>query len=265
MNSLDVFHPVISSWFSSTFGSPTDIQAQAWPAIAKGKHVLACAPTGSGKTLMAFLYGLNKLATGSLDSGSVRILYISPLKALNADVAQNLHAPAQAIKHAFAQSGITIPSLRIMTRSGDTPPSERRRMLSKPPEILVTTPESLGILLTSQHGTQLFSKLSMVIWDEIHAVISTKRGAYLMANVDRLVAIAGDFQRIAMSATVQPRELAASVIGGFIAHPSGSMKPRPVTTLFTPLEFTHALELRITDPHSKRPISPPKTRVQYGN
>ncbi|WP_034641802.1 DEAD/DEAH box helicase [Desulfovibrio inopinatus] len=248
MSLRDIFHPLIADWFSKTYGSPTPIQAEAWPAIARGDHVLACAPTGSGKTLMAFLYGLNQLATGAFSPGEVRILYISPLKALNTDVAQNLREPARAIAEAFAQAEQPVHSVRIMTRSGDTPSSERRRMLSRPPEILVTTPESLGILLTTQPGSNLFSALSMVILDEIHAVMSNKRGAYLMANVDRLVALSGNFQRIAMSATIQPRETAAAFVGGFVRQANGRVVPRPMTVLSPDPTTSHGLELTISDP-----------------
>ncbi len=214
-SSLRLFHPLIAEWFSSKFGEPSEIQKKAWPEIAVGRHVLAISPTGSGKTLAAFLWALDRLITGAWPRGQVRVLYISPLKALNNDVRVNLKRPIGELKAVFEDSGVQFPGIGVQTRSGDTPQNERRRMLNKPPEILITTPESLNILLSSKRGRLLFTGLAAVVLDEIHAVAGTKRGVHLITAVDRLVPLCGEFQRIALSATVRPKEAVAEFIGGF--------------------------------------------------
>lgn len=231
---LDLFHPLIRKWFAEKVGLPTDIQVQAWPRVAKGEHVLITAPTGSGKTLTAFLWALQKLITGDWPGGRVRVLYISPLKALNNDVQRNLLKPLQELREYFAEAGDTFPSIRVLTRSGDTPQNERQKMLRRPPEILITTPESLNLLLSSKNNRLILSGVETVILDEIHAVLDSKRGTHLITAVDRLVPLAGEFQRIALSATVRPLEPVAQFVGGLEAYQSGEdyrYQKRPVVIL----------------------------------
>ena len=215
LSGLSIFHPLIQQWFSKQVGTPTDVQEKTWPEIAKNRHVLVTAPTGCGKTLAAFLWGINQLVTGTWPGGKVRVLYISPLKALNNDVQRNLLKPLAELRELFAQAGEAFPQISVQTRSGDTPGEERRRMIRKPPEILITTPESLNLLLSSQSGRSLLSGIATVILDEIHAVVGTKRGTHLITGVDRLVPLCGEFQRIALSATVNPVERVAEFVAGF--------------------------------------------------
>ena len=211
---LDRFHPQIRAWFGERFGGPTDVQERSWPRIAAGEHLLVTAPTGSGKTLTAFLWAINAFASGAAEPGVTRVLYISPLKALNNDIRRNLLTPITELRDRFATDGDAFPSLRVQTRSGDTDPNERQRMLRRPPELLITTPESLMLLLTGVRGRQALSTVECVILDEIHAIADNRRGAALMACLERLVEVAGEFQRIALSATVRPLEAVAEYVGG---------------------------------------------------
>jgi ATP-dependent Lhr-like helicase len=213
-DSLSLFHPVIQAWFREEKGVPTAVQSAAWPLIAQGRHVLATAPTGTGKTLAAFLWALNNLVTGTWDASGLRVLYISPLKALNTDMRRNLLDPLAALERCFAAAGLDFPVIAVETRSGDTPQNERRRMIRRPPQILATTPESLNLMLNSPRGRSIFSGLQTVILDEIHAVADSKRGVHLMTAVERLVPLVGEFQRVALSATVNPVELVAEMVGG---------------------------------------------------
>lgn len=231
---LDLFHPLIRKWFAEKVGLPADIQVQAWPRIAKGEHVLITAPTGSGKTLTAFLWALQKLIAGDWPGGRVRVLYVSPLKALNNDVQRNLLKPLQELRAYFAEAGELFPHIRVLTRSGDTPPNERRQMLRRPPEILITTPESLNLLLSSKNNRLILGGVETVILDEIHAVLDSKRGTHLITAVDRLVPLAGEFQRIALSATVRPLEPVAVFVGGLKVRLDGEdfrYQKRPVVIL----------------------------------
>ncbi len=214
-DTLNHFHPLVQQWFQSRFDSQTDIQTKAWPIIAAGEHALITAPTGSGKTLTAFLWALNQLITRVLQNGATRVVYVSPLKALNNDIQRNLLAPLAELQQLFEASNLAFPQIRVLTRSGDTPQSERRRMLRQPPEILITTPESLNLMLSSMGGRSILGQVAVVILDEIHALLSEKRGTYLISAVDRLVLLSGEFQRIALSATVKPLAAAAAFVGGY--------------------------------------------------
>ncbi len=210
-----IFHPVITRWFERTLGQPTDIQQIAWPRIADKEHVLITAPTGSGKTLTAFLWAIHQLMTGVWPGGQIRVVYVSPAKALNNDVRQNLLQPIEELEECFRKEGEAFSPVRVMTRSGDTSQDERRGMLRKPPEILITTPESLNILISSPNGRRMLTHVCSVILDEIHSVANSKRGTHLMTAVERLVPLCGSFQRIALSATIKPLSKIADFIGGY--------------------------------------------------
>lgn len=239
-DALVPFHPLIREWFETELGEPTDVQAKAWPQIAAGKHVLATAPTGSGKTLTAFLWALNQLISEEWELGMTRVLYISPLKALNNDIQRNLIQPLEALKARFEEAGEDFPNIRVQTRSGDTSQADRRRMLRQPPEILITTPESLNLLLSSVHGRQILTGLQTVILDEIHGVIDGRRGTYLMTAVDRLVPLAGAFQRVALSATVRPLETVADFVGGYEME-GEQYVPREVVTIDSAIQKKYEL------------------------
>ncbi len=218
-DSLGLFHPVVAEWFRKEYGTPTEAQGKSWPLIAEGRHLLVTAPTGSGKTLTAFLWALNCLFRRENDDGSdggaFRVLYISPLKALNSDIERNLRHPIRGLNDAFAAAGLKPAGITVAVRSGDTPARDREKMMRYPPDIFITTPESLNILLSSRGGKKLLHNVSTVILDEIHAVAGTKRGVYLMSAVERLTGLSGEFQRIALSATVRPVSVIADFIGGY--------------------------------------------------
>ncbi|AIJ33075.1 ATP-dependent DNA helicase [Corynebacterium imitans] len=221
---LERFHPQVSTWFSEVFAAPTPVQEGAWRAIADGENALVVAPTGSGKTLAAFLWSLNSLVEragqqalpidGAQTSthGGVRVLYISPLKALGVDVEHNLRAPLGGIARVAQRLGRDMPDISVGVRSGDTPQSERNRQLRKPPDILITTPESLYLMLTSK-AADILKTVDTVIVDEIHALAGTKRGVHLSLSLERLRRLAGNFQRIGLSATVRPLETVANFLG----------------------------------------------------
>ena len=230
---LELFHPLVRRWFAERVGEPTDVQADAWPRIAAGEHLLVTAPTGSGKTLTAFLWALDRLVRGDWPEGATSVLYVSPLKALNNDIQRNLLGPLEELRQRFRAAGEPFPPIRALTRSGDTPQEDRRRMLRQPPEILITTPESLNLLLSSQ-GRSLLTGLRCVILDEIHAVVGSKRGVHLITAVERLVRLSGEFQRISLSATVRPLDRVAAFVGGFRRLPGRGgerYEPRPVAVL----------------------------------
>ncbi len=231
---MNFFHPLIVRWFLQRFGKPTDLQEKAWPAIAAGDHVLLCAPTGSGKTLAAFLWSINQLLTKKWEPEHTSVIYVSPLKALNYDVQRNLVGPLDELKQVFEKEGEPFPEIRILTRSGDTPASDRRRMQRHPPEILITTPESLNLLLSSPVSRNILATVRTVILDEIHAVVSTKRGVHLITAVDRLVPLAGEFQRVTLSATIRPVKIVAEFVGG----------RRPVHVVESSLHKEYAIRVR---------------------
>jgi ATP-dependent helicase Lhr and Lhr-like helicase len=208
---LSSFSPKTRDWFLRAFAEPTAAQAQAWPAIASGEHVLISAPTGSGKTLAAFLWGIDRLASEERGTEpGIRLVYVSPLKALSYDIDRNLRAPLRGID----------ADLTVAVRTGDTPQRERQAMLRQPPDILITTPESLYLMLTGR-AQSLFADTRWCIVDEIHAVASTKRGAHLALTLERLSAAAGrDVQRIGLSATQNPLE----EVGRFMVGPRRSCK-----------------------------------------
>jgi ATP-dependent Lhr-like helicase len=212
---LESFHPLIRSWFIETYGKPTAVQAEAWPLIEKGANVLALAPTGSGKTLTAFMSAISRFCSSAqYPADKLTVLYVSPLKALNEDIRRNLLKPLEAIRSRFQQEGLQFPDIRVETRSGDTPQSQRRRFYLHPPSILALTPESLAILLLNPKGRQTLSNVKYLILDEIHAVLGNKRGAFLSCQIDRLSLIAGEFQRISLSATIRSPEIAAAFVAG---------------------------------------------------
>lgn len=226
---MSIFDPVIQRWFTENLGRPTDIQEQAWPLISKGEHLLMTAPTGSGKTLTAFLWALNQLFTEKWESGKTSVLYVSPLKALNNDIRKNLFQPLRELRLYFQEEERTVGNVHVVTRSGDTPQSERRKMLRRPPEIFITTPESLHIMLTSKSGQSIFHSIKTVIIDEIHSIVGTKRGVLLISSIERLVRLSGEFQRLALSATIRPLERVAQFIGGFQANAEGTdFQPRHI-------------------------------------
>jgi ATP-dependent helicase Lhr and Lhr-like helicase len=213
---LGAFHPTIASWFAERLGEPTPAQAEAWPAIRAGEHVLVSAPTGSGKTLAAFLSAIDALVReGGALTDATRVLYVSPLKALANDVQKNLVAPLAELR----ARDVSLPEVRVLVRSGDTPQSERAEMTRRPPHVLVTTPESLYILLTSEGGRRLLGGVRTVIVDEIHAVLGDKRGSHLALSLERLSALVErtngrEPQRIGLSATQKPLSAVADYLGG---------------------------------------------------
>ncbi len=213
----DQFHPAVKLWFDQNFSGPSPCQQQAWPAIAGGKHTLVAAPTGSGKTLAAFLAGIDQLVRTGLGEGlqdETHILYISPLKALSNDIHRNLEQPLAGIDRILLEQGHPKIFIRAMVRTGDTPAAQRVAMSKKPPHILVTTPESLYILLTSDSGRRMLKSVRTVIVDEIHAVAGTKRGAHLALSLERLELTGHAPTRIGLSATQRPIESIASFLLG---------------------------------------------------
>ncbi|MBM3148069.1 MAG: DEAD/DEAH box helicase, partial [Actinobacteria bacterium] len=257
---LDLFTPPVRDWFAQTFAAPTPAQTQAWPAIAGGEHVLISAPTGSGKTLAAFLWGLDRFVAepppADLRRRRTRLVYVSPLKALGYDVEKNLRAPLRGIG----------ADVSVGIRTGDTPQAERRGMLRHPPDILITTPESLYLMLTSQ-AARLFEGTEWVIVDEIHAVARTKRGAHLAVTLERLVEAAGrDVQRIGLSATQKPLD----EVGRFLVGPqrrcrivdTGVRKPLdlrihvPVETMVDPEHVDLGLDQATGKEPTRRSIWP---------
>ncbi|WP_426516295.1 ATP-dependent helicase [Diaminobutyricibacter sp. McL0618] len=228
-NVLDRFSPATREWFSGAFPEPTTAQSGAWEAITRGSHALVVAPTGSGKTLAAFLWAIDRLAAEDRDHArppGTRVLYISPLKALGVDVERNLRAPLVGITQTAKRLGAEPPHVSVGVRSGDTTSSDRRALVTNPPDILITTPESLFLMLTSA-ARETLTSVETVIVDEVHAVAATKRGAHLAVSLERLdTMLAKPAQRIGLSATVRPAEEVARFLGGrapveVVSPPSG--------------------------------------------
>ncbi|MDH7568694.1 MAG: DEAD/DEAH box helicase, partial [Armatimonadota bacterium] len=269
MDPLAGFSPPVRAWFTETFGSPTPPQAQGWDPIRRGEHTLILAPTGSGKTLAAFLWGIDQLyrerSQQTPEKGqprgatAIRVVYVSPLKALNNDIQRNLEAPLAGIARSAQRLGLSFPHIRTAVRSGDTPPRERQAMLKHPPDILITTPESLYLLLTGVRAPCLFAGAHTVIIDEIHTLVGEKRGVHLALTLERLERAAGrPLQRIGLSATIQPLAEAARFLGGFQPAEApqrapGSpplepppLAPRPVTIVDA--HYPKAMDLRVVTP-----------------
>ncbi|OBK22953.1 ATP-dependent helicase [Mycobacterium asiaticum] len=214
-DALRRFSTVTSDWFASTFAAPTAAQAAAWAAIANGDNTLVIAPTGSGKTLAAFLWALDSLAAAPDRPAGTRVLYVSPLKALAVDVERNLRTPLAGLTRLAAARGLAPPEISVGVRSGDTPPAQRRQLISRPPDVLITTPESLFLMLTSA-ARETLAGVQTVIVDEIHAIAATKRGAHLALSLERLDSLreGPPAQRIGLSATVRPPEELARFLSG---------------------------------------------------
>jgi ATP-dependent Lhr-like helicase len=229
---LNEFGPATRAWFQAAFAAPTAAQAGAWAAIGAGRHALVVAPTGSGKTLAAFLWSLDRLATAAAPADPTkrcRVLYVSPLKALAVDVERNLRAPLNGMRQAAHRLGLPPPAISVAMRTGDTPAEERRAFQRHPPDILITTPESLFLLLTSASRESLRG-IETVIVDEVHAMCATKRGAHLALSLERLDALlAKPAQRIGLSATVRPIEETARFLGG--AAPVAVVQPPSAKTI----------------------------------
>src|SRR5215469_4258666 len=218
MTPKDLFHPAVAAWFDRAFAAPTPAQAEAWPAIAAGRNVLLAAPTGSGKTLAAFLAAIDDLVRQGL-AGELRdetqVVYVSPLKALSNDIQKNLEAPLAGISEALRDQGLPEIEIRTWVRTGDTPAGERERMRRTPPHIVVTTPESLYILLGSESGRAMLATTRTVIVDEIHALAPNKRGVHLALSLERLAALSRyKLLRIGLSATQKPIETVARFLVG---------------------------------------------------
>jgi ATP-dependent Lhr-like helicase len=224
---LSLFHPAVRDWFGASFDGPTTAQTKGWAPISRGESTLLLAPTGSGKTLAAFLWCLDRVMFTPPPEAKrrCRVVYVSPLKALAVDVERNLRAPIAGIAQAAGRRGEAVHVPSLLVRTGDTPTSERARFLREPADIVITTPESLYLLLTS-NAREAFRSVDTLIIDEIHALVPTKRGAHLALSMERLTALAdGPLQRIGLSATQRPLEEVARFLGGFEAAAAASTRP----------------------------------------
>ena len=257
---LDGFHPAVRTWFERRFGTPSRAQELGWPVIAEsqqlpGHDVLLCAPTGSGKTLAAFMWAINRLVLDAENDAlidEVSVLYVSPLKALANDIRLNLEEPLSGVKAVALELGLKLAAIRAGLRTGDTPAGERTAMLKRPPQILVTTPESLFILLTSPRFREKLRAVRYVIVDELHAVAGNKRGVHLMVTLERLERMvrqggAPRPARIGLSATLNPIETLAAFLAGAEVDDHGERHPRPVRIVRAD-DSVRALDLKIIAP-----------------
>lgn len=245
---MEGFGAATRQWFEQAFASPTPVQQQGWEAIARGEHALLIAPTGSGKTLAAFLWALNQLASAPPERPGVRVLYVSPLKALAMDIERNLALPLAGIQATAKKLGQPVHVPRVGLRTGDTPPKERAQQRRLPPEILVTTPESLYLMLSSRMRETLTQVQTLII-DEVHALAGTKRGAHLALSLERLSALGShDAQRIGLSATARPLSEVARFLGG----------DRPVTLVdaHMPPQLSLRIQVPVPDMHRPPPVYP---------
>ncbi|MDH3500200.1 MAG: DEAD/DEAH box helicase, partial [Acidimicrobiia bacterium] len=270
MDLANLFSPATDAWFRSSFAEPTPAQSLGWPAIAEGAHTLIHAPTGSGKTLAAFLYTVDRLLNEPLPDRRrrCRVLYVSPMKALAHDVERNLRAPLTGIHHAAAREGLgPLQEVVAGIRTGDTPQDERRRMQRLPPDILITTPESLYLVLTSQ-AREILSSVRWVILDEVHAIAGTKRGTHLTVSLERLEKItSAPPQRIGLSATQRPLETIGRFLGGGNVV-DGEWNPRPVGIVDVPSDNVLDVQLIVpvedmAAPAPPDPLSTDHTDVGY--
>jgi ATP-dependent Lhr-like helicase len=276
---LAPFGPAVRAWFESSFEAPTQAQIEGWAAIANGHHTLIHAPTGSGKTLAAFLWTLDRLAASpprpaptKAEPGSVRVLYISPLKALTYDVERNLRAPLAGIALAAARLGEAAPDITVASRTGDTPAEDRRNLARRPPDILITTPESLYLLLTSQ-AREILRGVEHVIVDEVHAIAGSKRGAHLALSLERLDRLVAERegssppQRIGLSATQRPLELIGRFLGGVgpdravTIVDAGTRKPLDLRVIVPIEDMTSPGEILPLDDQPGGPATNPEARV----
>lgn len=254
--SLSTFLPAVRGWFEDSFDAPTPPQSLGWPAIQRGDHTLILSPTGSGKTLAAFLWGIDQIVRDLLAGCAsknrtiqpgVRLLYISPLKALNNDIERNLRIPLEGISQKARELGAFLPDIRVAVRSGDTRQRERQSMVKNPPHILITTPESFYLMLTSPRARDMFRSVRTVIVDEIHTLAGNKRGVHLSLSLERLDALADlPVQRLGLSATIQPLEETARFLGGASWIGEGekrALKPRQVTIINA--AYQKSLDLKV--------------------
>jgi len=252
------FHPLIAEWFASRFDQPTEPQAEGWPHIAAGKHTLIAAPTGSGKTLTAFLAQIDRLFKMHLQGGlgnETRVVYVSPLRALSNDMHRNLKEPLEEIRHLAAQQQIEVPPVTVGLRTADTTSSQRAAMVRKPKHILVTTPESLYLMLTGPKSRQTLRTVETVIVDEIHALVRDKRGSHLAITLERLEALCDQpLQRIGLSATQKPMEKVAEFLGGYEStqQTEPTAKSRPVISV----NVGHRRELDLAIEVPERDLGP---------
>ncbi|MBP1684459.1 MAG: associated domain protein [Deltaproteobacteria bacterium] len=264
---LDLFHPLVRRWFSERFSEPTAPQAAGWRHIAAGIDTLIAAPTGSGKTLAAFLWAINRLVKAGMGAPSAAplpnqtvVVYVSPLKALANDIEKNLQLPLTDLRRLAADTALEFPDLRVLVRSGDTPARARRDMTRHPPHILITTPESLYLLLTADSGQRMLASAETVIVDEIHALAGDKRGAHLALSLERLDALAGRrLQRIGLSATQKPiTEIARLLVGTAHVHEDGTPRCAIVDVGH---RRTIDLSIEVTD----QPMGPIATHELYAD
>ena len=236
--SLELFHPIIQDWFRSRFAGPTEPQLRGWAPIARGEATLISAPTGSGKTLTAFLAIIDRLfreaVAGTLEP-ELRVVYVSPLRALSNDMHRNLEIPLAEILAEAERQGVCVPALTVGIRTGDTPAHRRAALVRRPPHILVTTPESLFLMLTAEKSRKLLTSVDTLIIDEIHALVRDKRGSHLAVSMERLAAVSQrPLQRIGISATQRPIERIGSFLVG-VPAPARLIDPlQPATDPLQP-------------------------------